>query len=608
MSELLMNRSDKNITQMSDKIVVLQHALKQISDAKRQLCRNTAEAKSRIQCNISRQLETLRNREVWLLNQLDVVSSAKEEVLQQQSARLNQTLGLLHSSVQYPNTSGDKINGLDLNNLQPEETPFVSFKSDPASLKEAIMNYGRIDPNGVPPMQSPFIVSDRPAPSLPKQFEDYHDAEHHILYKTVQEINWEKTNDPCVQVNIPKLSGKLDDWLLYPSTNTTVNSDPRFTFPQLSNNLSDWLRAPISVTSSCDKSTPMSVLKQECVAPLEGISTDASIKTWLHKIKQFPYEEDEEEDYDFVEEMSDVRTQCSGDQYDEDMDERWLHKSDSSTCVDTPLFKIQTLPMEKWLLKTEVTNETSREPARINMSQYLKSVTEELDKWLLNRSGCKTIDDSGLDEASSTVESARPTVPSTLNLQWRDDGSHISRIDNRWLQKSHSSGVRSHSSLSPASSRSSSMSRMSSRQNTRNKWLLKGGNSDIDETSMVICPFMDKYKRDIGNMSWLKNDKKITCNNENPLANFLSEKHDASYWLKPQKSNIEVLPEVTSPLEKAFEFQKTSTHSMWLLNPTNKPTEQNPKCFEKIDVDQENFWLFNPQYCLENDMNEEDLC
>lgn len=65
------------------------------------------QAKSRIQCNISRQLEALRNREVWLLNQLDVVSSAKEEVLQQQSARLNQTLGVIQSSLQFPDNSGD---------------------------------------------------------------------------------------------------------------------------------------------------------------------------------------------------------------------------------------------------------------------------------------------------------------------------------------------------------------------------------------------------------------------------------------------------------------------------------------------------------------------
>ena len=37
---------------------------------------------------------------------------------------------------------------------------------------------------------------------------------------------------------------------------------------------------------------------------LGSMSTDASIKTWLHKIKQNPFEEDDE--YDFVEEMSGI--------------------------------------------------------------------------------------------------------------------------------------------------------------------------------------------------------------------------------------------------------------------------------------------------------------
>jgi len=87
---------------------------------------------------------------------------------------------------------------LDLGELQPEETPYVSFKSDPSVLREAVMNYGRIDHTSVPPLHSPFMTPGQQAPSLPKQFEDYDDAEHHILYKTVEEINRNKGNDPCV--------------------------------------------------------------------------------------------------------------------------------------------------------------------------------------------------------------------------------------------------------------------------------------------------------------------------------------------------------------------------------------------------------------------------
>lgn len=55
--------------------------------------------KSQIHTSISRHLEALRNREVWLLNQVDLVVSTKEEVLHQQQVRLNKALGVLQSSL-----------------------------------------------------------------------------------------------------------------------------------------------------------------------------------------------------------------------------------------------------------------------------------------------------------------------------------------------------------------------------------------------------------------------------------------------------------------------------------------------------------------------------
>ena len=58
-----------------------------------------AQVKSQIQTNISRHLEALRNREVWLLNQVDLLQSAKEEVLHQQQAKLNKQLGLIQSKI-----------------------------------------------------------------------------------------------------------------------------------------------------------------------------------------------------------------------------------------------------------------------------------------------------------------------------------------------------------------------------------------------------------------------------------------------------------------------------------------------------------------------------
>lgn len=611
MSDISTGGGVQHITKMTDKIATLQKALQQISDAKRQLCRNTAEAKSRIQCNISRQLETLRNREVWLLNQLDLVSSAKEEVLQQQSAKLNQTLGVLQNSVQYPGATGDSIAKLELGDISPAETPYVSFKSDPNSLRDAIMNYGRIDPNSVPPLQSPFMAPNHPAPSLPKQFEDYNDAEHHILYKTVEEINRSKTSEPCVQVNIPKLSPKIEDWLLYPPSGASVNSDPRFTFPKLSNNLSDWLRAPIKVPAKPTSSPLVTPLKRDTLPPFEGISTDASIKTWLHKIKQCPYEE-EEDDYDFVEEMSDTRTQASVEtleQFMDDQEEKWLKRSDMLYTEDTPqvTFKIASLPMENWLLKSDRPSYQGDGPSVIDMSRYLKKVTEELDQWLLNRATGKPVDDSGIDSESSIIERLRPPVPSSLKLEWTLEGP-VSAADNPWLQKSRTS-VKSSHSVSPISSRSSSFSSLSSNPNISNKWLLKGGNPEDTLPTSISCPFMEKYKKDMADATWLKCDiKSSTPKSVNPLASFESENSDTSRWLNPRKFTEEPLSEGASPLKKVLDFQKSSGESVWILKPSEKVKIPNPISFDKLFEKGGNQWLLQPVVSLEEELLEEDLC
>lgn len=54
-----------------------------------------AQVKANIHSNISRLLESMRNREVFLLNQVDVILEAKEERLRGQEDQLNQAIGRL---------------------------------------------------------------------------------------------------------------------------------------------------------------------------------------------------------------------------------------------------------------------------------------------------------------------------------------------------------------------------------------------------------------------------------------------------------------------------------------------------------------------------------
>ena len=66
------------------------------------------QVKSQIHTSISRHLETLRNREVWLLGQVDTVLGGKEEVLHRQQARLNKALGVLHSGLTHATSCDDE--------------------------------------------------------------------------------------------------------------------------------------------------------------------------------------------------------------------------------------------------------------------------------------------------------------------------------------------------------------------------------------------------------------------------------------------------------------------------------------------------------------------
>lgn len=248
--------------------------------------------------------------------------------------------------------------------------------------------------------------------------------------------------------------------------------------------------------------------------------------------------------------------------------------------------------MDNWLLKPERTGYRTEKPVMIDMSRYLRKITEELDQWLISRVSDKSADDNCIADENSISERLRPVVPSSLSLSWVT-GGHVSRADNPWLHKSR---TRASSSFSPVSRRSSSASSISSRLYSYNKWLLKGGNCE-DTTLAMTSPFsfIEKYKSDIAHVSWLKSDRKMSASkNDNPLSCFESENFDFSLWLKPQ-GTTEPFSDGPSPLEKVLEFQRSSNNSLWLLD-SNKQTEvTTPSCFDKIPEMGDNQWLL-PQF------------
>ncbi|XP_063163801.1 nuclear receptor coactivator 4 [Candoia aspera] len=131
----------------------LEAAIAEIVKAEQHVKDNWKEVKAQIHSCISRHLECLRSREVWLLEQVDLIQQLKEEALQQQAQQLCWLLGQfsgLIRQLEQPQSSDltnqisacfERLGSLT---LQPEETSVLNFEADVPFLRQAITSFGSI--------------------------------------------------------------------------------------------------------------------------------------------------------------------------------------------------------------------------------------------------------------------------------------------------------------------------------------------------------------------------------------------------------------------------------------------------------------------------------
>uniref|UniRef100_A0A674HVY2 Nuclear receptor coactivator 4 n=1 Tax=Taeniopygia guttata TaxID=59729 RepID=A0A674HVY2_TAEGU len=171
----------------------LETAISGIVKAEQQIKENWREVKAKIHSHISRQLECLRSREVWLFEQVDLIQQLKEEALQQQAQQLYwvrrgcqllhwhfqanlilasigsilileaETITCVLSSMQYlgqfnclihqlehsySNELANQISiclkRLESLTLKPEESSILNFEADTSYLRQAITSFGSI--------------------------------------------------------------------------------------------------------------------------------------------------------------------------------------------------------------------------------------------------------------------------------------------------------------------------------------------------------------------------------------------------------------------------------------------------------------------------------
>ncbi|XP_067092628.1 nuclear receptor coactivator 4 isoform X1 [Osmerus mordax] len=156
----------------------LEEAIGGVVKAEAQLKDNSREVKSQLHSCISRHLEVLRSREVWLLGQIDLVEQLKGEALQSQLQQLHWLRGqfdlLIHQLENSKNRNDlanqltscmEKLSSLS---LTPEETPDMSFQADTRSLRQAITSFGTIATQHTEggPLQSANTSNDKERPWL----------------------------------------------------------------------------------------------------------------------------------------------------------------------------------------------------------------------------------------------------------------------------------------------------------------------------------------------------------------------------------------------------------------------------------------------------------
>ncbi|NWI88288.1 NCOA4 protein, partial [Pitta sordida] len=131
----------------------LEAAISGIVKAEQQIKDNWREVKAKIHSHISRHLECLRSREVWLFEQVDLIQQLKEEALQQQAQQLYWYLGqfncLIHQLERsYSNELANQISvcleRLASLTLKPEESSILNFEADTSYLRQAITSFGSI--------------------------------------------------------------------------------------------------------------------------------------------------------------------------------------------------------------------------------------------------------------------------------------------------------------------------------------------------------------------------------------------------------------------------------------------------------------------------------
>ncbi|XP_052046088.1 nuclear receptor coactivator 4 isoform X4 [Apodemus sylvaticus] len=149
----------ETLLRCSDARRELELAIGGVLRAEQQIKDNLREVKAQIHSCISRHLECLRSREVWLNEQVDLIYQLKEETLQQQAQQLYWLMGqfscLIHQLEYTQNKDLANQVSLCLERLgslalKPEDSTVLLFEADTSALRQTITTFGSLKTIQIP--------------------------------------------------------------------------------------------------------------------------------------------------------------------------------------------------------------------------------------------------------------------------------------------------------------------------------------------------------------------------------------------------------------------------------------------------------------------------
>lgn len=338
----------------------LQKAVAEVGQVKASLKTTASDVKSQIRDSVSRHLEAMRNRETWLLGQVEVVQHIKEDVLRQQQAELNKALGSLQSTCSLLEHSGKSLDMETLEcrvreglaavsnmNLKPEETNTISFVARNFEFQESIYKFG-------------VVVSDNPLAD--KQ-----------LVSSCEKLKLSSGR----KVAFFSPSGTTDDWLMKGECDSSHQDAPKITVAKF--NIEDWLQPKAASASSSTENSVVSVLQH-------------SVGHWLDKSQEVAMETEKETEA--VDSKDDLEKEDVAIMKNKEADiQRWLIESQktwpvspmpSSTMVEY-YREVKMSESSKWLKKSGIIMKEDL-PTDLIGETYRKIATSSSDQWLRKKS------------------------------------------------------------------------------------------------------------------------------------------------------------------------------------------------------------------------------